>query len=256
MSEFYTYTHDKLADGKWLPFYVGKGKGGRAYEGGRNRYHQRISDKYETRVTIWNERLVEQEAFAQEIELIAFLKEEGFELTNMTDGGEGVSGWNPSDNWRAKKSHEMIEKNRALVTNKEHLFQRESNRRKEFDRQNAARIRQSFEDGTHHFCLNHPMKNVEIARAVGRKTSVALKGRTLVSTSTYSETRLVSKKEATDLLKNGWINGCLGRTFGQTPTKGRTWVLSPDGGYNRMVRDDELVGYLIAGWQEGRKKWR
>lgn len=86
----YVYTHDKFINGIWVPFYVGKGCGGRAFDFNRNSWHARVANKYKIRATIWSEKLGEKEAFAKEVELIAFLKAEKVALTNMTSGGEGV----------------------------------------------------------------------------------------------------------------------------------------------------------------------
>lgn len=92
-NNFYVYTHDKFANGKWIPFYVGKGKGNRFKVGQRNKWHARVAKKYETRATVWRSGLEEKTAFDGEKELVSFLKEEGFVLTNMSDGGEGQSGY-------------------------------------------------------------------------------------------------------------------------------------------------------------------
>lgn len=96
-NNFYVYTHDKFANGKWIPFYVGKGKGARFKVGKRNKWHASIVKKYETRATVWCSNLDEQAAFDGEKELISFLKEDGFVLTNMSDGGEGQSGYRFSE---------------------------------------------------------------------------------------------------------------------------------------------------------------
>jgi len=47
---------------------------------------------------------IEKEAFELEKHYIAKYRVEGYKLTNSTDGGEGSSGWKPSDETRAKIS--------------------------------------------------------------------------------------------------------------------------------------------------------
>lgn len=91
---FYVYEH-------WRPdtnscFYVGKGKGNRAWVMNlRNNHHKSIQSKLTSlglsvNVKIIVENLSEETAFFVEKDLIAFYGREN--LTNMTDGGEGPSG--------------------------------------------------------------------------------------------------------------------------------------------------------------------
>lgn len=39
---------------------------------------------------------------AREVYWISSLKEQGYSILNLTDGGDGVSGWVPSDEWKRK----------------------------------------------------------------------------------------------------------------------------------------------------------
>lgn len=105
MNEFYVYEH-------WRPdtdvcFYVGKGKGRRAYRFGREGYHGRVLAKLAklglaAEVRIVAGGLPEDEAFALERERIAFWRNVSVRLANATDGGEGLS--NPSPEVREKIS--------------------------------------------------------------------------------------------------------------------------------------------------------
>lgn len=89
MSGFYIYLHCK-PDG--TPFYVGKGTKKRANNmSNRTDWHKRIVAKHGVTVVLFP-MPSEQEAFANEIVWIAALKSAGFDLCNMTDGGEGASG--------------------------------------------------------------------------------------------------------------------------------------------------------------------
>lgn len=99
--KFYVYEH-------WRPdtnccFYVGKGHGDRAFRlNKRNRHHRHITRKLSelglsVEVRIISDRMSEPDALAFEIERIKFWREaQGF-LTNITDGGDGVSGLVHSD---------------------------------------------------------------------------------------------------------------------------------------------------------------
>lgn len=101
---FYVYEH-------WRPdtnvcFYVGKGKGKRAYDARTyNPHHDRVAKKLERFGLIIDVRFValdlyESDAFRIEKERISFWRANGVALSNMTDGGEGHS--NPSPEARAK----------------------------------------------------------------------------------------------------------------------------------------------------------
>lgn len=103
MNNFYIYQHVRL-DTNTI-FYVGKGKENRANcKYYRNKYWNNITNKINYVVEIIEENLTEQEAFKKEIELIKSYKEKGWCEANLTDGGEGVSGWKASKEQRKKNS--------------------------------------------------------------------------------------------------------------------------------------------------------
>ena len=103
--EFYVYEHIRLDN--MTCFYVGKGKGNRAYEINRNDFHDNISNSYGHAVVIVKDNLTEKEAFELErdtiedyiftfgygIDIDGYKNRENDEfLTNLTFGGEGPSG--------------------------------------------------------------------------------------------------------------------------------------------------------------------
>ena len=95
---FYVYEHWR--PDKDLPFYVGKGHGGRAYEFNRkhqNVYYDRVVVKLAklglcVEVKMVAGELIEKAAYALERERIAFWRGQGVKLTNMSNGGEGKTG--------------------------------------------------------------------------------------------------------------------------------------------------------------------
>lgn len=102
---FYVYEHWRPDTG--VCFYVGKGKGKRAWDMKkmRNCHHKAITSKltslgYCVDVRIIQMNMAEDIAFALEIERIAFYGQEN--LSNMTSGGDGLK--SPSDETRAKIS--------------------------------------------------------------------------------------------------------------------------------------------------------
>lgn len=99
---FYVYLHRRKTDNK--VFYVGKGKGKRAYRPyGRNPRWNNTANKHGFSVEIVFDNLLEQEAFSLEIDTI---KEMQYlfpdTLCNLTNGGEGSSGYKWSDEMLAR----------------------------------------------------------------------------------------------------------------------------------------------------------
>ena len=122
--EFYVYEHIRLDN--MTCFYVGKGKGERAYDLERNDHHNNISNRHGHAVLIIKDNLTEEEAFELErdtIEDYVFNLGYGIDidgyrdysnneyLTNMTFGGEGPSGRKHSEEAKRKNSEAHKGKN-------------------------------------------------------------------------------------------------------------------------------------------------
>lgn len=129
---FYTYIHFRKDSG--MPFYVGKGKKNRLFtKTKRNTHWTNISNKHGFNAEICSHWETENEALEHEKFLIACFKDIGIPLVNMTDGGEGTSGWIPTESWRKKRSDWQkrnfvnpllnpvaAEKRRLTITGKSH----------------------------------------------------------------------------------------------------------------------------------------
>lgn len=88
-----------------MAFYVGKGQGKRAHSyRDRNIHWKRIVAKYGHDAVILDHFNDEQDALAHERYLISSFRALGVPLCNLTDGGEGVSGYVPTAETRAKAS--------------------------------------------------------------------------------------------------------------------------------------------------------
>jgi hypothetical protein len=101
MRHFYTYCY---FDTNNKPYYIGKGKGRRAY-----RVHGNVSVPPKDRILILKDNLTEQEAFMHEMYMIFLFgkKTEGGLLENKTDGGE-INNNLPS--WTGKKHSDESKK--------------------------------------------------------------------------------------------------------------------------------------------------
>ena len=109
LTAFYVYTHHRATDG--AIFYVGKGTKGRAYKThGRNVHWKRVVAKYGYYVNIVAGGLTESEALKKETSLIAEIGK--IALCNMTDGGEGMSGYRHSETGKFKIAASKVGKPR------------------------------------------------------------------------------------------------------------------------------------------------
>jgi hypothetical protein len=98
----YVYLHIRRSDRS--VFYVGKGKGRRAWATtGRNKWWKYIVNKHGFLVKILTDNLKESMAFSLEKVVIAALRGIA-NLTNVVEGGGGICGWKHSDEAKAKIS--------------------------------------------------------------------------------------------------------------------------------------------------------
>ena len=101
MSEYYTYAF--LREDR-TPYYIGKGTGDRLYKKGSRVF---APPKDKSRIIYLKQNLTEEEAFRHEIYMIDVFGRIDLGtgiLHNRTDGGDGVSGWVPSEETRRKMS--------------------------------------------------------------------------------------------------------------------------------------------------------
>jgi hypothetical protein len=95
--------HVREGDGR--PFYIGKGKGSRAWSSkNRNRMWKNVAAKHGYAVKILANWPDEASAFEHEKVLIAAMKDMGIALCNLTCGGEGASGVSRSLDFRRRVS--------------------------------------------------------------------------------------------------------------------------------------------------------
>lgn len=99
---FYTYIHFKKSN--MMPFYVGKGSGKRIFSKQRSKQWHYVVNKHGFVAEIASKFKNENDAFEHERFLIWCFKSIGIELINATEGGEGLSGFNHSEQTKFKIS--------------------------------------------------------------------------------------------------------------------------------------------------------
>jgi hypothetical protein len=110
--QFYVYVHMKATDDS--VFYVGKGSKYRyTTKQGRNEYWHRIVNKHGFVAEIVKDGLSFEEANAYEIQLIKEMRDQGCQLCNMTDGGEGCLGVKKTPEQKAAISQKNKGKKRS-----------------------------------------------------------------------------------------------------------------------------------------------
>lgn len=103
MNVFYVYTHSTDVGGD--VFYVGKGKGRRAWaRTGRSPEWTEVVSKFGLVVSLVKEGLNEDDAYSLEEDLITSYRMRGNNLVNKTNGGGGTSGWVCSESTKNKIS--------------------------------------------------------------------------------------------------------------------------------------------------------
>jgi hypothetical protein len=116
-NRFYVYEHLRLDTG--AVFYVGKGTGKRCTVRShhhRNEFWQRTEKKAGGFCVRMVAKDVDEElAFLVEQERISQLRTVGIRLCNMTNGGDGTSGWVKTPEWKRK----VGEKHKGKVISKE-----------------------------------------------------------------------------------------------------------------------------------------
>lgn len=120
---YYVYEHIRLDN--MTTFYIGKGKGKRAYDNNRNKYHDRVASKCDYIVVIVQDNLSNEEAYWMERDLIEeYVFELGYgiaikgfdtksevgNLTNESWGGIGCNGFVMSEESKKKISMSQIGK--------------------------------------------------------------------------------------------------------------------------------------------------
>jgi len=140
---YYVYHHIRLDNNSI--FYVGKGKKHRLNESSnRNRYWHNIVNKVGYKAEIVCDNLSEEQALQLEKDLISKYKLLNYNLCNMTDGGDGISGYKHTN--QTKKILVELNKNRQPDTAETRIKKGlawKGKKRKPFTEEHKEKLRQA-----------------------------------------------------------------------------------------------------------------
>jgi hypothetical protein len=127
----YVYIH--FTKDELRPFYIGKGKDGRKnVSSGRNRFWKRIVAKHGFVSDYLKHFETHEDALKYEMGMISFFKQEGYELANLTEGGDGQLGsnWNLGSKRTPEQCKRISESQKGRQFSDEHRQKMSEARRK------------------------------------------------------------------------------------------------------------------------------
>ena len=207
-NRFYTYAY--LREDK-TPYYIGKGTGDRIYS--TNRRNNPPKDK--SRIIFLKQNLTEEEAFRHEIYMIAVFGRKDLGtgiLHNLTDGGDGASGYVFSEETKRKqseahkgnttwlgKTHSEETKRKMSDTRKGKTHSEETKRK-----QSEAKKGKTFSEESKRK-MSEAQKGKSLSEETRRKMSETRKGK-IPSKETRRKLSEARKGQAKG--KKWWNDGC------------------------------------------------
>ena len=231
------YTYAFLREDR-TPYYIGKGKGNRAY---RRRDKGIKPPKDKSKILILKQNLTEEESFRHEVYMIAVFGRKDLGtgiLHNRTNGGDGVSGAVVSDETRRKMSEALKGKPRSKEIRRKISEAHKGKTHSEKSRRNMSESQKgkTFSEETKRK-LSEAKKGKTHSEETKRKLSEAKKGKT------FSEEH---KRKLSESQKGKSRSEESKRKLSEA-NKGRKWWNDGCGNRKRML---ECPG---DGWRLGRK---
>jgi rubrerythrin len=233
----YYYTYAFLREDR-TPYYIGKGKGNRAY---RSRDKGIKPPKDKSKILILKQNLTEEESFRHEVYMIAVFGRKDLGtgiLHNRTNGGDGVSGAVVSDETRRKMSEALKGKPRSKEIRRKISEAHKGKTHSEKSRRNMSESQKgkTFSEETKRK-LSESQKGKTHSEETKRKLSESQKGKT------FSEEH---KRKLSESQKGKSRSEESKRKLSEA-NKGRKWWNDGCGNRKRMV---ECPG---DGWRLGTK---
>lgn len=184
-NKYYIYFH--INDAKNEIFYVGKGFGRRAFrKNDRNKFWKNVTSKYSYTIVFPHKDITEEEAIKLEIYYISKIGRRDLgngPLVNLTDGGDGSSGYIMTSEHKNK----IREKMKGRIFSEEHL---KRNRESKIGKQRPESVRKK---------LSNYRKGKRLSKETKLKISQSGKGRkhseeTKIKISESNKGRVVSNK--------------------------------------------------------------
>jgi hypothetical protein len=164
---FYVYEHIRKDTG--AVFYVGKGSGKRCkHFVNRGKFWNNFcksKDNVEVRLPIKN--VDEEFSLLAEVELIDLYRRRGVKLVNISDGGEGTSGWIPSEETRQKIGE--ANKHTPKASGEKHGMFGKKHTAESLAKMSASQNKRDY--------TNHPMLGKHHTNEAKAKVSLARKGK-------------------------------------------------------------------------------
>ena len=231
----YYYTYAFLREDR-TPYYIGKGKGNRAY---RRRDKGIKPPKDKSKILILKQNLTEEESFRHEVYMIAVFGRKDLGtgiLHNRTNGGDGVSGAVVSDETRRKMSEALKGKPRSKEIRRKISEAHKGKTHSEKSRRNMSESQKgkTFSEETKRK-LSEAKKGKTHSEETKRKLSEAKKGKT------FSEEH---KRKLSESQKGKSRSEESKRKLSEA-NKGRKWWNDGCGNRKRMVEcpgDDSKLG--------------
>jgi rubrerythrin len=214
----YYYTYAFLREDR-TPYYIGKGKGNRAY---RRRDKGIKPPKDKSKILILKQNLTEEESFRHEVYMIAVFGRKDLGtgiLHNRTNGGDGVSGAVVSDETRRKMSEALKGKPRSKEIRRKISEAHKGKTHSEKSRRNMSESQKgkTFSEETKRK-LSEAKKGKTHSEETKRKLSEAKKGKTFseehkrkLSESQKGKSRSEESKRKLSEANKGrkwWNDGC------------------------------------------------
>jgi hypothetical protein len=234
---YYTYAYLRIDR---TPYYIGKGKGNRAYSKCRNFKPPGNPN----RVLVLKRGLSEEEAFRHEVYMIALFgrKDKGTGiLRNRTDGGEGASGAEVSAETRRKLSECRLGEKNPNFGKKMSEKQRERLREVAKVRSHSEETRRKISEKLKGNKWNVGRKHSEEMK---RKVSEASRGRKRAVGKKHSEE---TKRKMSESHKGSKASEETKRAVSQSKV-GSKWWFNPETGETKSTHEQ-----LNSPWRLGRK---